>query len=258
MTDLSGLKVFITGATSGIGEATARRFAGEGAHLVLAARRQEKLDALQAELTEAHGAKVTTLRLDVRDRVRLAELQEAQPEAFRDVDVLVNNAGLARGLDPVQEGEPDDWDEMIDTNVKGLLHVTRAILPDMVKRGKGHVINLGSTAGHWVYPGGAVYCATKHAVNALSQALRLDVHGSGVRVSSVDPGHVETSFSDVRFKGDTERAEKVYAGWEPLIAEDVAETILWVASRPARVNIQDIVLMSTQQSSARDIAKPGQ
>ncbi len=258
MSRLQGKKVFITGATSGIGAATARAFAAEGCTLVLAARRSELLDALAKELTDAHGVSISTVPLDVRDRAAIAAAEEASPDAFTDVDILVNNAGLARGLASVQESDPAHWDEMIDTNIKGLLLITRAILPGMVARGTGHVVNLGSTAGHWVYPGGAVYCATKHAVDALTQGFRLDVHGSGVRVSSVDPGHVETDFARVRFDGDDARAAMIYAGWTPLAAEDVAEAIVWVTSRPAHVNVQDMILMSTQQSSARDIAKPPQ
>lgn len=246
------MKVLITGATSGIGRACARRFAEAGAELVLMARRESMLDALADELKEQHGAKSTVLPVDVRDKTLLAGLQQTDPQVFAEVDVLVNNAGLARGLDTIQEGKVEDWDDMIDTNVKGLLYVTRMVLPGMVGRGKGHVVNIGSTAGHWVYKGGAVYCATKHAVAAITEALRLDVHGTGVRVSSVDPGHVETNFARVRFEDD-ERARKLYEGFTPLAPDDVADAVHWVTTRPAHVNIQDMILTPTDQSSVRDI-----
>lgn len=241
---------FITGASAGIGAATARAFAKAGHQLILTARRADRLDALADELREAHGATCTIVPLDVRDAQSIRLLEIAHPEIFQDVDVLVNNAGLALGTEALQEGNPDEWDQVIDTNVKGLLRVTRAILPHMVKRGRGHVINLGSTAGHWVYPGGAVYCASKHAVRAITEAMRMDVHGSGVRVTSVDPGLVGgTEFSDVRFRGDHDRARKVYEGLQPLTPEDIAETILWCAQRPAHVNVQDVVLMPVAQAS---------
>ena len=240
---------FITGASSGIGAATARAFAVAGYSLTLTGRRAERLDLLADRLHEAHGTTCTVVPVDLRDKASLAMLQQAHPELFDPVDVLVNNAGLARGTEPLQEGDPDEWDEVIDTNVKALLRVTRAVVPGMVRRGRGHVVNLGSTAGHWVYPGGAVYCASKHAVRAINEGLRMDVHGTGVRVTSIDPGMVETEFSEVRFRGDRERAAKVYEGFQPLRPEDVAETILWCVQRPAHVNVQELVLFPTAQSA---------
>lgn len=239
---------FITGATAGIGAATARAFAGAGYDLVLAARREDRLHDLQLEL--GGRVKVEAIPFDVRDKQALKLAGLAHPELFERVDVLVNNAGLARGTEPLQEGDPEEWDEVIDTNVKALLRVTRAILPHMVKRGAGHVVNLGSTAGHWVYPGGAVYCASKHAVRAITEAMRMDVHGSGVRVTEVSPGLVGgTEFSDVRFRGDAPRARKVYEGLQPLTAEDIAETILWCVQRPAHVNVQELILTPVAQAS---------
>ena len=242
--------VLVTGASAGIGAACARAFAREGARLVLAARRRERLEELAAELGGEHGAECLLIDLDVRDAAAVEAAIGALPAEWAAVDVLVNNAGLGRGLDRLHEGSPADWDEMVDTNVKGLLYVTRAVVPGMVARGRGHVINLGSVAGHEVYPGGAVYCATKHAVAALTQGLRMDVLGTGVRVSTVDPGMVETEFSTVRFKGDEDRARRVYAGMTPLSADDIAETVLWCATRPPHVNIDQIIIKPTDQASA--------
>jgi NADP-dependent 3-hydroxy acid dehydrogenase YdfG len=237
----------ITGASSGIGEATARALAARGYALKLVARRGERLDALADSLA---GAKTQVVPLDIRDAAALRLLDASHPDLFGEVDVLVNNAGLARGTEPLHEGNPDEWDEVIDTNVKALLRVTRLAVPHMVKRGRGHVVMLGSTAGHWVYPGGAVYCASKHAVKAITEGLRMDLHGSGVRVTSVDPGLVTgTEFSDVRFRGDHERARTVYKGLEPLTPQDVAETIAWCVERPPHVNVQDVVLTPTAQAS---------
>ena len=249
--------VFITGASAGIGAACARAFAREGARLVLAARRTERLDELARELREAHGTEAHLLALDVRDSQAVADAVGGLPAEWAEVDVLVNNAGLGRGLDKVYESDPAGWDEMIDTNVKGLLYVTRAVVPGMVARGRGHVINLGSVAGHEVYPGGAVYCATKHAVDAITRGLRMDVLGTGVRVSTVDPGMVETEFSLVRFRGDAERAKNVYRGMTPLTADDIAETVLWCATRPPHVNIDQIILKPTDQASATLVHRKG-
>jgi len=240
-------RILVTGATQGIGLSTAQLFASKGWHVVLHGRDAKKLKTAASSM---HGAAtVRTLNFDVRDRKAVGKALKGL-----EVDVLVNNAGLARGLEPLQEGEPEGWDETLDVNVKGLLYVTRALLPGMVQRGSGHVVNLGSTAGHWVYKGGGVYCASKFAVRALTEALRLDVHGSGVRVTSVDPGIVGgTNFSVVRFGGDRERAKKVYEGLEALTPQDIAETILWVVERPARVNIQEVILTPTAQASVRDV-----
>jgi 3-hydroxy acid dehydrogenase/malonic semialdehyde reductase len=248
-TELSKGIVVITGATSGFGEAIARLVAAEWpeATLWLTGRRKERLDALVKELgaDRTHG-----FTFDIRDR-RAVEKFAATPGADR-ITVLVNNAGLAAGLDSFQSASIDDWEQMIDTNVKGLLYVTRAILPGMVERQCGHVVNLGSVAGHLVYPKGHVYCATKFAVRALNDAIRLDVNGSRVRVTSIDPGMAETEFSEVRFKGDKEKAASVYQGMKALSARDVAETVLWCLDRPAHVNIQDVVIMPTDQASPRD------
>lgn len=245
------VRVLITGATSGIGLATARAFAGAsaGAGLVLTGRRPDRLDALRKAFPEAR-----LLAWDVRDAEALKRLQAEEAGLF-DVDVLVNNAGLALGTEPLHEGDPDEWDVVLDTNVRALLRLTRAVLPGMVRRGRGHVVNLGSTAGRLVYPGGAVYCASKFAVRAISEGIRMDVQGSGVRVTNVEPGLVETEFSDVRFRGDHARAEKAYQGYQPLTAEDVAETILWCVQRPPHVNVQELVLYPTAQASVGMLAK---
>lgn len=248
METLRGKTVFVTGASSGIGQATARAFAEQGARLLLCARRQEKLAELAATLDKAE--EVFTFRLDVRDRAAVEQTLAALPEEWRQVDILVNNAGLSRGLTKLQEDDPDNWDEMIDTNVKGLLYVTRQIVPGMVERGRGHVISIGSIAGHQTYANGAVYCASKAAERAISEGLKIDLIGTPVRVTSIDPGMVETSFSEVRFRGDVERAAKIYQNITPLQPEDVADAILWAASRPAHVNIQTMVLMPVDQSSA--------
>lgn len=250
MNRLQGSIALITGASSGIGAATARALAAEGARLILAARRSDRLAALAAELESGPGATVLAMEVDVRDRQQVETQLGNLPAEWRAIDLLVNNAGLSRGLDKLHEGSHEDWEEMLDTNVKGLLYVTRAVVPGMVSRGKGHVINLGSIAGHEVYPNGNVYCASKHAVDALTKGLRIDLNGTGVRVSTVDPGMVETEFSVVRFHGNTERAAGVYRGLTPLSADDVAEAIVWCASRPAHVNVAEIILFPTDQSSA--------
>lgn len=242
--------VLITGASAGIGAACARAFAAAGARLILAARRGDRLESLASELGDTHGTESHLIQLDVRDSGVVAHTFGDLPDAWAAVDVLVNNAGLSRGMEPVQEGETRDWDEMIDTNVKGLLYATRAILPRMVERGHGHVINIGSTAGHEVYPGGAVYCATKHAVNAITRGLRMDLLGTDVRVTTVDPGMVETDFSLVRFHGDQERADRVYSGLQPLTPEDIADVVLYAATRPPHVNLDEIILRPTAQASS--------
>lgn len=242
--------VFITGASAGIGAACARAFAADGARLILAARREERLRSLADELASEHGAESQLLPLDVRSPGVLTHSLAQLPDGWDRIDVLVNNAGLGLGLAPLQEGDEADWDRMIDTNVKGLLYVTRAVLPGMIERGRGHVINLGSTAGHEVYPGGTVYCATKQAVGAITRGLRLDTLGTGVRISTVDPGMVETEFSVVRFAGDRGRADSVYRGMTPLTAGDIADAVLWCATRPPHVNIDEIIIQPTDQASS--------
>ncbi len=247
---LEGKLVFITGASAGIGAATALAFAAEGARLLLAARRAAKLAEVAARALEAGAKAVHSIDLDVRDRRAVQQAIDELPPEWAEIEILVNNAGLSRGLDKLYMGHIEDWEEMIDTNVKGLLYVTRAVVPGMVVRGRGHVINLGSTAGEITYPNGAVYCATKAAERAINDGLRQDVLGTPVRVTSVDPGMVQTDFSLVRFRGDEDRANKVYKGVKPLTAQDVAEVIVWAAGRPAHVNIARVVMTPVQQANS--------
>jgi 3-hydroxy acid dehydrogenase/malonic semialdehyde reductase len=247
---LKGKIVFITGASAGIGAATALAFAAEGARLLLAARRTDKLAAVVAKAWERGAPAVHSFSLDVRDRGAVQEAIDELPSEWAEIDILVNNAGLSRGLDKLYAGKIEDWEEMIDTNVKGLLYVTRAVVPGMVARGRGHVVNLGSTAGEITYPNGAVYCATKAAERSINDGLRQDVLGTPIRVTSVDPGMVETDFSLVRFHGDSERAEKVYKGVKPLTPEDIADVIVWAAGRPAHVNIARVLLTPVQQANS--------
>lgn len=242
--------VFITGASSGIGAACARAFAGERCRLLLAARRIGRLEEMREALLGSGAADVRCLVLDVRERPAVVEAVERLPGPWRDIEVLVANAGLSRGLDPLHRGDPADWDEMIDTNVKGLLNVDRAVLPGMVARGRGTVIHIGSIAGREVYPGGNVYCASKHAVAALTRALRLDLNGTGVRICSVDPGLVDTEFSAVRFRGDEARARAVYRGMNPLTGDDVAEVVVFAATRPPHVELAEALLLPTDQASS--------
>jgi len=241
--------VLITGASAGIGAACALAFAEQEVRLLLCARRLERLREMEPGLIAAGAPAVHSFALDVRDNNAVATALDGLPEEWRAIDVLVNNAGLSRGLDPVQEGSLEDWDEMIDTNVKGLLHVSRAVLPGMVERGRGQVINIGSVAGHEVYPKGNVYCATKFAVGAITKGMQLDLHGTGVRVSTVDPGMVETEFSLVRFRGDDRRASAVYDTTTPLLPEDVAEAVLFCATRPLRASVHELLLMPSVQAS---------
>lgn len=247
MNRIHGKTVLVTGATSGIGEACGRRLAADGAQLVLWARRLERLARFADELEQVHGQHVHVARVDVRDRAAVNAAAEALIEAGSLPHVLINNAGLASGLDRVWEADPEDWDRMIDTNVKGLLNMTRAILPHMIREGRGHVVNVGSTAGYLTYPRGNVYAATKAAVRSLTEGMNLDVAGTPIRVSSVDPGYVETEFSMVRFRGDTERAKKVYEGFKPLAAADVADAVAWVINAPEHMNVAAVVLMPTAQ-----------
>lgn len=252
---LNDKTIFITGASSGIGAACASRFAREGARLLLCARRLDKLNEYAAVLRQTCQTQIYTFQLDVCDREEVTRAISGLPAEWSQVDILLNNAGLAAGLDTLQEGSIQDWEAMIDTNVKGLLYVTRAVLPVMIARNSGHIINIGSVAGHTVYPKGAVYCATKFAVNALSQGLRMDLFGKRIRVTTIDPGAVETNFSLVRFKGDAERAAAVYEGMEPLTAEDIADTVYFCASRPAHVNISEVIIMPTDQAAATMVAR---
>jgi NADP-dependent 3-hydroxy acid dehydrogenase YdfG len=247
---LKGKIVFVTGASAGIGAATALAFAAEGARLLLAARRAGKLAEVASKALERGAPAVHSIDLDVRDHRAVQQTIDDLPSEWAEIDILVNNAGLSRGLEKLYMGRIQDWEEMIDTNVKGLLYVTRAVVPGMVVRARGHVINMGSTAGELTYPNGAVYCATKAAERAINDGLRMDVLGTPVRVTSVDPGMVETDFSLVRFHGDSQRAEKVYKGVKPLTAEDVADVIVWAASRPAHVNIARVTLTPVQQANS--------
>ena len=241
--------VCITGASSGIGAACASEFARLGCALLLSARRKERLDELASNLRSQYNIRIHTVRLDVTDQKEVERAFGALPSEWKRIDILVNNAGLSRGLLKLHEGSIQDWEEMINTNIKGLLYVTRVILPGMVERNSGHVINLGSLAGHQVYPNGNVYCATKFAVDALTQGLKMDLLGTAVRVSTVDPGLVETEFSEVRFHGDKERATKAYANMKPLCAADVAEIVAFCATRPPHVDITEVIVMPTDQSS---------
>jgi NADP-dependent 3-hydroxy acid dehydrogenase YdfG len=243
----------ITGATSGIGKATALLFAQHGVDLILCGRREDRLRELQKELA-AH-VRVHTLTFDVRDRAAVEAAIGSLPAEWQEVDILVNNAGNAHGLAPIQEGSVDDWDAMMDGNVKGLLYVSKAIIPGMVSRRRGHIVNIGSVAAKEVYPNGNVYCASKHAVDALTQGMRLDLNPFGIKVTGVHPGLVETEFSVVRFKGDAQRADNVYKGFQPLVAEDIADVIWYAVSRPSHVVIGDLVILPTAQASATLVHK---
>jgi NADP-dependent 3-hydroxy acid dehydrogenase YdfG len=249
MTSLKGRLALVTGATSGFGLAIARRFAAEGARVVVTGRREDRLRTIARDLSAKHGVPVTPLVFDVRDRAAVEAALQGERDLLASLDIVVNNAGLAAGLDPVQSADPDDWDQMIDTNVKGLLWVTRAVLAGMIERRRGDVVNMGSVAGHQAYGGGSVYAATKFAVRAISEALRYDVLGTGVRVTNVAPGLAETEFSLVRFKGDEARAQSVYRGVRALTGEDVADAVAWAVTRPPHVDVQEILLMPTDQAS---------
>ncbi len=240
----------ITGATSGIGAACARLFAQQGYDLILVARRANLLEEIQRELEEKYQITIKSLVGDVREKTLITDLLESLPAEWKKVDVLINNAGLSQGLDSIDQGDTDDWDTMIDTNVKGLLYVTKVVSNWMISYKAGHIINIGSIAGKEVYPNGNVYCATKHAVDALNKGMRMDLLPHGIKVTAINPGMVETEFSIVRFKGDEQRAKSVYQGLEPLIAADIADAIWFVASRPAHVNINDMLIMPTAQASA--------
>jgi NADP-dependent 3-hydroxy acid dehydrogenase YdfG len=240
--------VLITGATSGIGKATAELFAEKGFHLILCGRRRERLENLKKKLSR--NTQVHILSFDVRDKKAVFDAIGSLPEDFSKIDILINNAGNAHGLDTIDKGSVDDWDAMLDINVKGLLYVSKAVIPQMVERKSGHIINIGSIAGKEVYPKGNVYCASKYAVDAINQGMRIDLNPHGIRVGAVNPGAVETEFSNVRFKGDDDRADSVYEGFDPLTPMDIAETLLFVVTRPAHVNVWDLVVTPTAQASA--------
>ncbi len=245
----------ITGASSGIGEACANALAREGYQLILASRRLELLEKLAEKLKTQYHTEVKILKLDVRDQDEVNYQLEILPPSWKQVDVLINNAGLSQGLEPIDQGHTSDWDTMIDTNVKGLLYVTRVVSGWMVTRKQGHIINIGSIAAKEVYANGNVYCATKHAVEALTKGMRIDLLPHGIKVTAIHPGMVETEFSIVRFKGDENRAKKVYAGLEPLMGEDIAEAIVFVLSRPPHVNVNDMLIMPTAQASATVVVR---
>jgi len=243
----------ITGATSGIGKSTAYEFAKHGMSLILCGRRQDRLDTLKKELGTT--VNVHTLCFDVRDKEQVFRSIDSLPEEFNTIDILINNAGNAHGLDPIQTGSLDDWDAMVDINVKGLLYVSKAIIPKMIAQKSGHIINIGSIAGKEVYPNGNVYCGSKHAVDAINKGMLLDLNQHGIRVGAVHPGLVETEFSNIRFKGDDDRADQVYKGFDPLTPEDIADIIAFVVTRPYHVNISDLVVLPTAQASATVLNK---
>lgn len=247
------LTALITGATSGIGKATAEIFAKNNIRLVLCGRRKNRLDEIQKQLS--NYTEVTTLNFDVKDRNEVQKAINSLPLNFRQIDILINNAGNAHGLSAIQDGNIDDWDAMIDINVKGLLYVTKAVVPQMVERNSGFIVNIGSIAGKEVYPNGNVYCASKHAVNAINKSMRIDLNKHNIRVSGIHPGAVETEFSDVRFKGDKEKAKNVYKGYNALQAEDIADIIHFIVTRPYHVNIEDLVVYPTAQASATILNK---
>lgn len=249
--------IFITGATSGIGEACAHAFAKLGAKILLCARRNAQLKIISDQIKHDYAVDMHCFECDVRDHAQVKKQLTSLPSDWKNIYLLVNNAGLAAGLDTIQDADSQDWEDMIDTNVKGLLYVTKSILPTMIANNAGHIINIGSIAGHEVYSKGVVYCATKHAVNVISNGLRMDLLGTDIRVSSVDPGAVETNFSNVRFKGDAVRAAKVYEGFSPLVAADIADAVVYCATRPVHVNISEMIVMPTAQASATMITRNG-
>ncbi|RAJ12085.1 SDR family NAD(P)-dependent oxidoreductase [Olleya aquimaris] len=249
---MSNKTALITGATSGIGRATAHEFAKHGINLILCGRRQERLDTIEKALEKQ--TKVHTLNFDVRDKTAVFDAIQSLPKDFKQIDILINNAGNAHGLDPIQEGDLDDWDAMMDINVKGLLYVSKAVIPQMTKRQTGQIINIGSSAGKEVYPNGNVYCASKHAVVAVTEGMRIDLNPYGIKVTAINPGLVETEFSKVRFKGDA-KADTVYKGYKALQPEDIAEVIYFAVSRPAHVNIADVLMFCTAQASSTIVNK---
>lgn len=250
MVTLKNKIVLITGASSGFGEACAKLFAKKGAKLILAARRRERLISLTKDLKK-YGAETMVLDMDVRNRRQVDKIIKSLPEKWKNIDILVNNAGLSRGLDKLHEGSIQDWEEMLDTNVKGLLYVSRAVLPLMVKRNSGHVVNIGSIAGHEVYPKGNVYCASKHAVDAITKGMRMDLNGTKIKVTAIDPGLAETEFSLVRFRGNAEKAKTVYNGLEPLTADDIADAVFYAVTRRSNYVVAEMILLPLCQASAQ-------
>ena len=246
--------VLITGATAGIGEACARLFAEQKYNLILVGRRSERLKDLAQSLINDFNVQILIQTIDVRNKAEVSELKSL-PANWQNIDILINNAGLSRGLDPIHEGNIEDWDTMIDTNVKGLLYVTKAVSPGMVSRKTGHIVNIGSIAGKETYANGNVYCATKHAVDSLNKAMRIDLLPFGIKVTAIHPGAVETEFSEVRFKGDSEKAKKVYQGFEPLHAQDIAEAIWFAVNRPPHVNINEMIIMPTAQANTTNLKR---
>lgn len=251
--NIAGKRALITGATSGMGKATAELFANEGIHLVLCGRRKERLLTLQEQLGQKVDVEI--LEFDIREREAVFNAVDSLPKEKQQIDILINNAGNAHGLDPIDKGDPDDWDAMIDINVKGLLYITKAVAPGMVQRKNGHIINIGSIAGKEVYPQGNVYSATKHAVDALNTGMRMDLHAHSIRVGAIDPGLVATEFSEVRFKGNKAKADKVYQGYRPLQPEDIADVILFAVTRPPHVNIADLLILPTDQAASKMVHK---
>jgi len=247
--------ILITGATAGIGKATAYRFAAENQRLIITGRRKEILDQMCLDLEKKYKAEVYPLSFDIRNKAEVERSLDSLPAKWKNIDILVNNAGLAAGLDPMNMASTEDWDTMIDTNVKGLLYISRKIIPGMIEKGSGHIFNIGSIAGKEVYPKGGVYSATKHAVDALSKGMRIDLLPYGIKVTQISPGAVETEFSNVRFKGDTERAKLVYKGYDPLQGEDIAEIIFFISKLPERVNVNDILVMPQAQANATTFHK---
>ncbi len=247
--------VLITGATSGIGLACAEIFAKNNHRLILTGRRKQRLEKIQKQLTEKFAIRILLLNFDIRDQQQVQSAIDTLPPEWKNIDILVNNAGLAVGFDPIQTGVLDDWERMIDTNIKGLLYISRAVLPGMIERKSGHIINIGSIAGKEVYPNGNVYCATKHAVDALTKGIRIDTVKYGIKVTQIAPGAVETEFSVVRFKGDQQKADHVYEGFEPLHPENIAEVAYFTTTLPGNVNINDLVIMPTAQASATILHK---
>ena len=250
MASLKNKNVFITGVTSGIGKSCAYAFAAEGANLIISARRLSLVEQIGKDIRNKFGVKVHTIKLDVQNKTEVDNSIKSLPEEFKKIDILVNNAGLGIGLDKFYEDNPEGWDAMIDTNVKGLLYVTHAVVKGMVERESGHIINIGSLAGHEAYPKGAVYCATKFAVDAITKSLRMDLVEKHIRVSTIDPGMVETNFSMIRFRGDAEKAKNVYKGVDPLTGDDIADAVVFCASRPANVNIAEMLILAGTQASA--------